>query len=408
MNWIKTALKALLTLAVVLGTFSALLKYAPVPYVWMALESLILLSIAAVKARSQTMKAVAFNLAFTAFALGAAEVYMSGAWGIMSGKQPCILIYQGEGSFYTSFYNPDELRGYTAKPLQHARSKLTTMDNQVIYDVFYSTDQYGLRVTPPNDNPNSIPIVFFGCSFTFGDGVSDDETLPYVFQVGSKNEYKAYNFGLNGYGPHQMLRIIESGLIERVLGKNPDVAIYGVLTDHIGRCNGNYPYDVSGPKYVLNDKNEVEFAGKFVDSKVYRFMLHQLDKSYLIRRILLFTLSHKRNTKDMDLFTGIVAKSRDLLMSKYNCRFYVLVWTWNDGVDKDVPYIISELEHKNMEVIIVKDILDRFNDDPAKYYLHECDGHPSALAYKRVSDYLLDYLHNVPNALKGSANEHFD
>lgn len=408
MNWIKTALKALLILAAVLGTFAALLKYASVPYAWIALESLILLSIAAVKVRSQTMKAVAFNLAFTALALGAAEVYMSGACGILSGKQPCITIKQGEGSFYTSFYNSDELRGYTAKPLQHARSKLTTLDHQVIYDVVYSTDQYGLRVTPPNDNPNSIPILFFGCSFTFGDGVNDDEALPYVFQVGSKNEYKAYNFALNGYGPHQMLRIIESGLIERVLGKSPDVAIYGVLTDHIERCNGNYPYDVSGPKYVLNDKNEVEFAGKLDESKAYRFMLHQLDKSYVIRRILLITLSHKRTTKDIDLFIGILAKSRDLLMSKYNCRFYVLVWTWGNEEDKDVPYIRSELEKKNIRVIATKDIFTKFNDGSAKYYLHECDGHPSALAYKRVSDYLLDYVHNAPYPLKGSANEHVD
>ena len=41
MSWTNSALKTLLTLAVVLGTFAALLKYALVPYAWIVLESLI-------------------------------------------------------------------------------------------------------------------------------------------------------------------------------------------------------------------------------------------------------------------------------------------------------------------------------------------------------------------------------
>ena len=96
-------------------------------------------------------------------------------------------IKQGEATG-GDFFQPDELRGYIAEPGQQARSRVMTLNHDVIYDVVYSTDQHGLRVTPPNDNPAAKPILFFGCSYAFGEGVNDDESSPPLCVSGGVRE----------------------------------------------------------------------------------------------------------------------------------------------------------------------------------------------------------------------------
>ena len=52
-----------------------------------------------------------------------------------------------------------------------------------IYDVTYTIDSHGLRKTPGITASAAArsAFLFFGGSFTFGEGLNDDETLPYQF-----------------------------------------------------------------------------------------------------------------------------------------------------------------------------------------------------------------------------------
>ena len=54
-----------------------------------------------------------------------------------------------------------------------------TDDGHIEFEATYTLDSEGLRttVTPQEGKPRGC-IVFFGCSFTFGDGVDDADTLP--------------------------------------------------------------------------------------------------------------------------------------------------------------------------------------------------------------------------------------
>src|SRR5580698_4589379 len=61
---------------------------------------------------------------------------------------------------------------------------------------------------PSGREPESHPtpeIVFLGCSFTFGQGVSDTETLPY--RVGAQRNVSTLNLSGIGYGIHQVYKI---------------------------------------------------------------------------------------------------------------------------------------------------------------------------------------------------------
>ena len=91
--------------------------------------------------------------------------------------------------------------------------------------------------------------MFFGCSFMFGHGVEDDQTLPYYFVQEARGTFEGFNFAGDGWGPHQMLREIETGFVRRVAG-TPELAIYEAIPDHLRRVAGRAPWE-DGPKYDL-------------------------------------------------------------------------------------------------------------------------------------------------------------
>ena len=82
------------------------------------------------------------------------------------------------------------------------------MGGETLYAVVYSVDKRGLRVEPPlAPGHGDRCVLFFGCSYTFGEGVNDAETLPYRTGVLAEGRLRMINFGLHGYGPHQMLAV---------------------------------------------------------------------------------------------------------------------------------------------------------------------------------------------------------
>src|SRR5262245_8045495 len=73
---------------------------------------------------------------------------------------------------------------------------------QVIYDVVYTTGADHFRAVPAADHPERC-VLLFGDSFTFGEGVNDDETSAAQIIIKSKGKVTAKNFGVAGWGPHQ-------------------------------------------------------------------------------------------------------------------------------------------------------------------------------------------------------------
>jgi hypothetical protein len=119
-----------------------------------------------------------------------------------------------------------EILGYA--PLPNTRPHhIKYYKDELIFDVVYTIDANGLRKSPPYE-PGKDPgsILFFGDSFTFGEGVKDEETLPYLTGVKARGNYHIYNFGFRGYGTHQMLSAIEHGMVENLVKEPPKFVIY--------------------------------------------------------------------------------------------------------------------------------------------------------------------------------------
>ncbi|MEK7794954.1 MAG: hypothetical protein AAB353_10505 [Candidatus Hydrogenedentota bacterium] len=100
-----------------------------------------------------------------------------------------LLVAATEGIFYLLNHRPSRSGGEDPylfqfsdqlgyKPLPNAdRRAWRTFDGQTVFDVRYRTDAYGRRITPSPDGADRF-LVFFGCSFVFGEGIAEDETLP--------------------------------------------------------------------------------------------------------------------------------------------------------------------------------------------------------------------------------------
>jgi len=119
-------------------------------------------------------------------------------------------------------------------PQEEAAVKCQKSRNgELIFDVVYSFDEHNLRKTP--GDPQGETVLFFGCSFTFGHGVEDAQTVPYLVSQALDWRYNVVNLGSTGTGPHHMLKVLEDGLPQKLIGGKVRRVFYTAILDHVYR-----------------------------------------------------------------------------------------------------------------------------------------------------------------------------
>jgi hypothetical protein len=83
------------------------------------------------------------------------------------------------------------------------RHRYIGADGSVHYDVVYTVD-HGARVTSLEAHAGDPVVVTTGCSFTFGHGVNDQDSWPWLLQE-RLPRYRVVNVGAMGYGTDQAL-----------------------------------------------------------------------------------------------------------------------------------------------------------------------------------------------------------
>jgi len=390
-----------LIIAVIVLTYRT--KRYTTPYFYIGMELFLILLFGVIRSKkSPYLRSFFITLAMITFTSAFCEAYLAG-WFSANVEAKGIYMYRFEGTFVTNnknYWKYDEILGYAGG--KNIRVNATKYyQEKVVYSVTYTDNRYGSRISPHDimtfpgagyilyDN-----VVFFGCSFMVGQGVNDNETLPYQFEELSGESYRAYNYGFHGYGPHQMLRILETGLIDKTIpDKNISIAICEILTNHVERASGKYPYiiwDVNGPKYVLNHNGEPEYVGSFGDSirfQIVHFLNSILAKSYLLEQTNIRTdlFYKKREPKDISLFISIIKKSKELFEEKYNGHFIVLLWRLPG--DEDYDAILSKLQENHIDVVTTDEIFQ--GENLAEKYLIKDDNHPNKLANRKLAEFLL-------------------
>ena len=180
---------------------------------------------------------VLFEVSFRMlFAFRPGEFDETSSW-----RRQWILRHRWGAEIYYSFDRYDPTKGWAAKA--------GLRDVRVFKEKTLNTNSRGLRGRTEytyEPTPGTLRIVVLGDSFTFGDGVSDDETycanlqtiLPHV---------EIINMGVHGYGHDQMLILFrEEGVKYR-----PDIVLLGFAAADMPR-NRLLFRDYAKPAFMID------------------------------------------------------------------------------------------------------------------------------------------------------------
>jgi hypothetical protein len=268
------------------------------------------------------------------------------------------------------------------------------LGDELVYDVGYTMDGQGERVTPAaRGGDDALCVVFFGCSFAFGTGVEDGDTLPWLTSVATGHLHRVHNFSFAGWGPHQMLAALQSGRIERALDCTPTHAVYESLYDHVARVAGHGRWDPHGPRFVLGADGRVVRAGNFDDRPTFLRAWPRLGKSQILSAL---SERFEPAQGDFDLFAEVVEASRDRLVARYpHLDFHVLLW---DKRWKQDPEYWNGLLRRGLQVHFVSEILPGLRDAPERYVVSPEDGHPNRVANERLAAFVAREILGQPTA----------
>jgi len=158
---------------------------------------------------------------------------------------------------------PDQKLGWMNKPGKYTYS--VTNDDQNIIHVTINPDHSRGK---PLKNQSKPEIWFFGGSFTFGWGVTDDDAYPAKI-IRRQPLLKIRNFGTPGYGTLQSLYLFRKLL--NTAKTIPNLVVYGLVYTHMSRnlatnwwlkscrrAEGNQAW-ASVPYVRINESNQLIF-----------------------------------------------------------------------------------------------------------------------------------------------------
>lgn len=301
-------------------------------------------------------------------ASGVAALYLLLA-GALLPTPAAVQVTSLDGTTGAALTVPDDVLGYALRPGARVRAT-RAVDGVPSYDVVYTVGDDGLRVTPRH--PAGAPVILFGCSFTFGEGVADDETLAARLAAALGERADVVNHGVGGYGPHQMLRALETGRVSIPHGAR---VFHQGLGDHVRRVAGMAPWDGAGPRYVL-DGDGVRFVGPMYARPVrmLRRIAHGLARRGLLPE---GVFPDAVSDDDRELYVRVVSRAAELVRDAGG-RFTVVFW--DDSPDASA--LADRLEARGVEVWRISTLLPGVDVQRLKL---PHDEHPSPELYEQLA-----------------------
>lgn len=144
--------------------------------------------------------------------------------GINVGRQLLYLQTSLFGPIRVGIWQEDSRKGW-----EHLPNSVGQQSKPLVYDVTYHIDSQGHRVTAGTyDRPK---ILLLGGSFTFGQGVEDQEAFPALLGE-AYPEVKVINGGVSAWGTGQALLELEE---ELATYDDIELVVYGFITAHLER-----------------------------------------------------------------------------------------------------------------------------------------------------------------------------
>ena len=265
------------------------------------------------------------------------------------------------------------------------RFALVKPDGRMIYDAIYTIGDDGFRVTPL-DPTSGDKIVFYGDSFTFGEGLNNDETLPYY--VAQLTGRPVKNYGFHGYGVQQPLAILKSDL-------DTSGSVNFLLTApwHAERAACKVFYSAGSPKY------EIAADGSVVQTGLCRMIttlgpLGKIINLSNLYQLYLATRSTEVTDADYDRYLAIIGDMARISRERGQ-KFVIGFIRADESLFKGTHFtnekILDRLRTMADEVVDLT-LAPRNEDLDPKYYHDASDKHPSALANQARAKILKEFF----------------
>jgi hypothetical protein len=269
-----------------------------------------------------------------------------------------------------------------------------------IYKANYTIDSNLLRETRSAETGPTI--VFFGDSFTFGEGLSDAATLPQVFADLLGRNQRVLNLGFSGYGPQQFLAELQTGRFDEVIGAQPRLFIFMTSAGHAERTACKPIWVRFGPRYAL-ENGQVEWKGPCYDGLSLR--MREWLENTASYRLFIEPYLQKVTHEDVELYIRILLTAVNLAKEKYGVVTlipYIPDVGYLKGTGFGDDEIVQRLRDGGAMVVDVSLVEDESN--AAKLTI-EGDGHPTPLANRLRASIIKDYIENhMPGILVAGAH----
>jgi lysophospholipase L1-like esterase len=262
----------------------------------------------------------------------------------------------------------DAVLGWVNKQTTGERPSFSS--NRKTITVTHTAD--GRRVTAPDkltepDNRDRLLVV--GDSLSYGYGLSDEETWPWLLQQKTPC-LRVLNYGTPGYGTYQCLLMLERVLPEL---SSPKVVIYGFLEHHLVRnvappawravLNMNRPGTVYLP-YIDLDKNSrlVRYPPAPVTQWPFSQSLVMVRFAEIMYRK---TFQSREYFEKMDTAWQLLMTEMRDLCTAHGCRLVVAILSLSHRGEKNfyteflnlngIPYIDADIDMPP-EMFLEKDL----------------------------------------------------
>jgi hypothetical protein len=279
------------------------------------------------------------------------------------------------------YFRKHDVIGSVAKEGVHTAAKRSISNNEIIYSVKYSIGNDGFRATPginkegaSTEQETSRRINFFGCSWMFGEGLNDNETLPYFF-LKSLNSASVKNFGFHGHGVNNALAIMQSNL-----DTSGSVNLLLTVPWHATRSACKDAWTNGFPRYVL-DGEEVRKDGICGDVSALKLVITSLLSHSNIYRIIALRSSSAVD-KDFELYLRLIDEMFKKSREK-NQKFVVAFVRASKDYFSHSHYsnetIFSALS-RSSDAIIDVTLAETAEEIDPSFFIHALDQHPSSKA----------------------------
>ena len=377
----KLSLKSRIAVTlIILGLIALMEARHPFPFFWLATFILVFLALAVMASQLRGTPRDGFVvLASLAFGLSIVEATAA----ILETKVEAVTTEGLSALQPVVGWGPEHAGRFHAK-------KTDPKSGALIYEADYTIDSNLLRET--HSVETGPTIVFFGDSYTFGEGLSDADTLPQIFADLLGRKQRVLNLGFSAYGPVQFLAELQTGRFDAVIGAQPRLFIFMTAPWHADRtaCKAYWERS-SAPRYAL-ENSQIVFKGECNKGQIP--WLREWIENLASYRLFIKPYLQKVTHEDLELFIRVVLAAVNLAKEKYGVATLVPYLT-NHGYLKGTGFSDDEIIQRLRDGgAMVVDVSLGKDDDCTHGLCIKGDGHPTPLANHLRASIIKDYIEN--------------